>query len=794
VQALVLEFVEGPTLAERIGRERRIPLRSALAIARQIASALESAHERGIVHRDLKPANIKVTPAGHVKILDFGIARATDADARSRLPGGATGPGVVLGTPAYMSPEQARGQAVDKRSDIWAFGCVLYEMLTGRGAFAEETGSDSLAKVIERDPDWTALPSDVPPPIRRLIARCLRKDAADRIHDAADARLEIADALAEPTGNGAIVPAANRRWMTPLMALAAASLVAFVLAVWWRGSYRLASPSAQLLEFGVTFPSNFNPTDGVAISPDGRMLAVNVWSNAGNIWVHSFDGSQPKPLAGGESASYPFWSPDSKTLGFFQVGGQIVTMSPFGGAIARIATMRPQALKGGASWNRDNVIVFSDGAALFRVPATGVSPPVEIPITGLSGVIRGPTFLPDGRHVLFCVENAAGGSIAVAPLEGGTAKILGESQCPGGFAPPDYALFVRGGSLLAQRLDLERLSLAGQPQLVASGVNRGAVGPWPALTVSASETGVLALPSPRGGSSIGQLTWFNRNGQAIGAIENRSGDQAENLNGEISPTNEHLVAVNRLDPQTGAWHIWLIDTSRGDADSRLTTESASDMDPIWSPDGREILYSSDRGGTLAFYRQSIDGGVPKRVLDVSGISNPIPSDWSEDGYILFQRLQQSIWALRLGEQVPMQLADRQPQSYAAHLSPDGRWLAYASVRGGTFEVFVEQFPGGLPRKQISAGGGVHPRWTNGGKELVYWAPPGGIVANALAFGPDGITVGPPKTLVAQPVLTLIDARTHFDITRDGRKILMRQAAGPPSPGIRVIVNWSAKLK
>jgi dipeptidyl aminopeptidase/acylaminoacyl peptidase len=275
---------------------------------------------------------------------------------------------------------------------------------------------------------------------------------------------------------------------------------------------------------------------------------------------------------------------------------------------------------------------------------------------------------------------------------------------------------------------------------------------------------VLVVPAPRGGSSIGQLTWFSNDGRVTGVIKNHSGDGTENLNGVISPADEHLVAVNRIDPQTGTSHIWVIDTRRDDSDSRLTTDSASDVDPIWSPDGREILYTSNRDGTFAFYQQSIDGGTPQRVLDVTGIENPIESDWSKDGYVLFQQLQRSIWALRLGERAPVRLASRQPSAYGAHLSPDGEWLAHSSADKGRFELFVEKFPGGLPRKQVSVGGGVHPRWTKGGRELVYWTPPGGIVSNELAFGPGGITVGPPNTLVAQPVLTLIDARTHSSMS------------------------------
>jgi Tol biopolymer transport system component len=792
VQALVLEFVEGATLADRLARGRRVPLTEALGLARQIASALEAAHERGIVHRDLKPSNITITPAGTVKVLDFGIARMMQSDGGLSATTGDTRTGVILGTPAYMSPEQARGQTADKRSDIWAFGCVLYEMLTGKGAFAAETASDSMARVIEHEPDWTALPADVPPPIRRLLGRCLQKNAAERIHDAADVRIEIADALSSPAPTGRTVVVTSRRERVALAALAVGVLLAIVVPLLWGRAFRSTAPSAQALEFGVTFPNNYTPADGVAISPDGRQIAANVWSKSGNIWLYSFDGSQPRPLAGGELGSFPFWSPDSATVGFFQ-RDQIVTMSPAGGPVTRVAQITPGGTHGGATWNRDNVIVFSDGARLFRVAASGGSAPVQIRIPGVAGELRGPMFLPDGQHFVFCAEGRAGGSMKFAALDGGSVRNLGESQCPGAFAPPDHVLLLRAGSLLAQKLDLRRGILEGEPRVVAVGVNRGAAGPWPRLTMSASETGVLIFPAPRGGSGVGQLTWFNREGAVTGAIEARPGDDGENLNPQISPVNANLIAANRLDPQSGAWHVWLIDASRNNAASRLTTDTASDVDPLWSPDGKEILYFSDREGARALYRQAIAGGRAERVLDVGAFSDPIPSDWSTDGYVLFQQLQQSVWGFRLGDPVPKALADLQ-QAYAARRSPDGRWLAYSAVRGGQFELLVERFPGGSPRKQISTGGGAHPRWTNGGRELVYWAPPGGIMSNALTLTADDIVVGPTRTLVSQPVLSLIDARTHFDITRDGQKILVRQAAGPPSPGIRVIVNWMARLK
>jgi Tol biopolymer transport system component len=796
VRGLVLELVEGPTLAKRLARGR-LPIEEALVVARQIASALEAAHEQGIVHRDLKPANIKMTPAGQVKVLDFGIAKIADTG-QADVTAPRTGTGLILGTPAYMSPEQARGVTVDKRADIWAFGCVLYEMLTGRGAFAAETASDSLAKVIEREPDWMALPGQVPESIRRLVTRCLQKDPANRLHDIADARIEITDALSTAVGGREAEADVPPRARVIRATLAVSALALLAAAVWWRPFLPSASrvTPAEAMEFGVTFPNNFMPADGVAISPDGRQIAANVWSNWGDIWVYSLDGSQPRPLPGGEQGSHPFWSPDSSRIGFFK-GSQLVAMKATGGQLTSIASMAPaprNTIRGraGGSWNRDGVILFTAEGKLYQVSASGGSAPAEVPLASVTGEISGPTFLPDGRHFVVCVERQERGSVDLASLDGGPVTILGDTECPGGFAPPDRVLFVRGASVLAQKLDLRRLTLQGDAEVVASGVTRGAVGPWPYLNLSASDTGVLAFAAPRGGGSMGQLTWFNRDGKVMGAIDQPAGG-VEYLNPAISPDGT-IVAANRADPQTGSWHVWLIDIARGNAASRLTTASASDFDPVWSFDGKEIVYASDRGERLAFYRQSIVGGSATLVKDVSQVRFPIPSDWSQDGHILYQQLQRSVWAFLLSDahaEVP--LANRQSPSYDARLSPDGKWLAYASYESDRFDVFVERFPGGSPRKQVSNGGGTHPRWTNA-TELVYWVPPDGIKSTELSLFDQGIRVGTTRTLVAQPVAGLIDARTHYDITRDGQHILVRQPAGPPSPGIRVIVNWMAKLK
>ncbi len=421
LRGLVLELIEGGTLADRL-EGGALPLRESLGIARQIASALEAAHEKGIVHRDLKPANVKITPAGVVKVIDFGIAKLDGRDGRS-TPDTATSTGLILGTAAYMSPEQARGGSVDKRTDIWAFGCVLYEMLTGQQPFDAKTSSDMIASILEHEPAWDRLPSTVPHSIVRLLRRCLSKDPAERLHDIADARLEIADAmsLAAPgVDRKPAIARSNTRWVWVALTSAAAIVGA---TVWWALSRETGpAPSAPPVEFGVRFPDNHFPSNGLAVSPDGRHIAVGIFANAPQIWVHSLESSQTRPLAGAEASLAPFWSADSARIGFGS-GGKLRSIDLASGSATVICDLPPpaQGVSGGA-WNAAGVIVFHSGESVLQGAGHRRRPGADSCDGRRRAFLPSVSSRPAPLHLLTMVRPAVGGTIKVASLDGGEAR------------------------------------------------------------------------------------------------------------------------------------------------------------------------------------------------------------------------------------------------------------------------------------------------------------------------------------------------------------------------------------
>jgi serine/threonine protein kinase/dipeptidyl aminopeptidase/acylaminoacyl peptidase len=800
VRALVMELAEGPTLAERISRDRSpIPLEEALPIARQIAEALEAAHEKGIIHRDLKPANIKVTPEGTVKVLDFGLAKALEGDGEAVAAGGADSPtlslaatqaGVLLGTAAYMSPEQARGGAVDKRCDIWSFGVVLFEMLAGKKVFAGETNSDTLAAVLRSEIDWNLLPRDTPSSIRTLLRRCLTKDRKQRLQAIGEARIAIAEYLDHPADTADLEPVslASRSklrlaWGVSFLLLVAALALGVLY-------FRQTPVEAPETRFEVMTPPTSSPAS-LALSPDGRRL-VFVASAEGQarLWLRPLDQVTAQPLAGSEGASYPFWSPDSGAIGFF-AGGKLKRVDIAGGVPQVLASASAPA---GGTWNRDGVIVFAPTALspLYRVPASGGEPVAITRLDPRQWGHRFPQFLPDGRHLLLLVWGSDQG-IYLASLDSTETRRLVAADTAAVYAPPGNLLFMRQGTLVAQHFDAARGELAGDPVPVADSVASDSVSNIGGFSVS--ETGMLAY-RVSGGADRRLLAWFDRTGKEIGTLG--AADENDLLAPELSP-DARRVAVNRT--VQGNTDVWLIDAARG-VPSRFTFDPAFDGYPIWSPDGSRIVFASSRKGSYDIYQKPSNGAGNDELLLRSSL-NKYPNDWSPDGrFLLYMQMDPKtgfdLWVLPLfGERKPFPYVNTSFNENVGQFSPDGRWVAYESDESGRFEVYVQPFPGPGGKWQVSTGGGIEPRWRRDGKELLYIAPDGKLMAVPIQ--------GAGQTLEAGAAVALFQtriegggqygAKQQYAVAPDGQRFLINITADESTASpITIVTNWARTLK
>jgi eukaryotic-like serine/threonine-protein kinase len=816
--AIVLELVEGQTLGEKLDALRakgsRLPLDEALPIARQIAEALESAHEKGVVHRDLKPANVKVTEQGAVKVLDFGLAKMVEPGGASGSAGLSMSPtlsvhatfaGVILGTAAYMSPEQARGRPVDKRTDIWAFGCVLFERLTGKRTFdAGDTVSDAVAAILKAEPDWSALPADTPLRVRALLRRCLEKDSSRRLRDIGDARLELDDAFADPLPP-APVATAKPSSTSARLAWSIASVLGLALA----GvgvTYVLMSHAApavvrfQILAPEGRFDTNIgnNGLNSGTVSPDGRKLAF-VLTPKLQIWIRPIDSLTATPLVGSDGAAPDlFWSPDSRYLAFF-AQGKLKKIDVGGGP--------PQALcnvvggRGGA-WNRDGIIVFGQAEGpLLRVSAAGGEPTVAIRAPAEGDSIWNPSFLPDGRHVLYRVQGASAGMYLGTLGSDGGSRVLKEDY-HARYAQ-GHLLYVKEGTLLAQPFDLSTLSTSGDPVPVVEHISFSGI----LAAFSASSTGVLTYRNAVSSGDDLQLTWLDRAGKPIRTV----GAAAQYYGVDLAPDGQR-IAVHRHADQGG--DIWVADSERGTM-SRLTFDAMQDNTvPVWSPDGGRIAYASHRQGVYAIYAKASDGsGDEEKLLDSPAQFPKVAKSWSPDGrYLLFwmsDRVSADLWVLPLfGDRKPIPFAQTTFDELFGEISPDGKWLAYHSTESGRSEVYVRPFPSGSGKWPVSTEGGVYVRWRRDGKELFYVNNISGFSGSPLMAVPiqtDGSTfrAGIPKLLFD----TQLSAGTRhpggpansFAVAPDGQRFLMpRPAAGSaiePAPStITVVLNWPALMK
>jgi Tol biopolymer transport system component len=825
-QFLVLELVDGESLDKRIARGP-IPVDEALGIAKQIAEALEAAHEKGIIHRDLKPANIALTKGGQVKVLDFGLAKAVEATGVAdsmnsptiTSPAMMTGVGMILGTAAYMAPEQAKGRPADKRSDVWAFGCVLYEMLTGRRAFEGEDVGDTLASVLKVEPDLNALPATVPPTICTLVRRCLAKDRTQRIADISTASFILAEPVvtgvpaATPKRLGSTVPA--RLVLTAATALVTgAGLTALV-------SWRLSGDApSSVVRFELTAPAGGqfpgqNNVPRFDVSPDGKAIVFEASSGLGKpfqLWIRRLDSTDAQPLAPTASEAnaleQPFWSPDSRYVGFLDgPANKLKIIDLQGGSVQTVAdvdlTFLAPGAGTGATWGSNGVILIGSGTGgpLRRVSANGG---VLVPVTTLDNSRQEsahlwPQFLPDGRHFLFQVQTSTGGArtITVGSLDAPDRKAVVQSDYMAKFAPPNWLFYVRGEALVAQTLDLKTFTLTGEPVLIAPSV-RGATNGRAAFSVS--RTGVLVYAG--GAATLGtrRLVWLDRTGK-------RSEPFSAPLDAStirLSPDGRRVAFFEAT--RDAASDIWVYDIER-DLKTRLTTDPAPDDDPVWSPDGSRLIFHSTRNEKEQLYEKPSNGAVAEQLrLEAEPGTSLIPLDWSLDRrFLIFAKAQgrsavHDLWVLPLsGDPKPIPYLTTSFDKPEASLSPDARWLAYTSKESGTYQVIVQPFPEASAGKwQISTEGGVHPRWRRDGRELYYLDARNQIVAIPVQAGLR-FEMGKATPLFVATWLSGGGGgipRFPYEPSADGRQFLTSIPVGVSDPyaaPLTVVLNWQAAL-
>jgi Tol biopolymer transport system component/tRNA A-37 threonylcarbamoyl transferase component Bud32 len=811
VQALVMELVDGETLEDRLVRApgRILPLGEALHVAKQIADALDAAHERGVVHRDLKPANVKIRSDGTVKVLDFGIAKVFDSQAG--VAGDATlgitaMQAAIIGTPSYMSPEQASGGPIDRRADIWAFGCVLYQMLAGERAFEGDTASSTLARVLEREPDWSKLPVGVPRGLRVLLQQCLEKNPRKRRRDCGDVKLDLEQVLADPHASEAPgASARDRIWQvaTALLALATVGLLA--LQVYPRGT----APAAPAVRFAVSAPpggtfatslfaGSGSPVGGT-LSPDGRQIAFTARDAGGTLqlYVRELDSLDARALPGTQDAALPFWSPDSDALAFFTTG-QLKRIDVDGDD-------PPQTLCGvtrgqGGAWSPSGTIVFAANlrSGLHRVSATGGDCGDLTQLAGDELAHRFPHFLPDGEHFIYHVNAAqpaeAGIFVAALGAPVGRRLLAADSAV---FAPPQHVLFVRQGTLFAQELDAEALALVGEPKPLVQDVSAEGSAP----SFSASNTGALSYRTGPADSEEQQLVWFDRMGARLSIVDTPGTYRGVDL----SPDGTRIAVHNH---RGNGGDIWIFEPEG--TTTRVTFDPTQDnSSPIWSPDGKRVAFGSLQNGQWGLYAKAANGEGRSELLFESAAPK-IPASWSPDGghlaYWLFEGVTHQ-WLLPApgsGSQ-PFRMFDG-TNAYDGHsqVSPDGRWVAYMATQTGRPEIYVRPFPTGEGARQVSSNGGVTPRWRRDGKEIYFMTSYEHGTMMAAPIETDGTTLssGVPEALFGVdmaivPHSTLMPNFHTYAVTPDGQRFVMplpvsRLHAGGGTP-ITVVISWTALL-
>jgi len=802
---LAMEMVKGEDLAARISRGP-IPVDDALVLGRQIAEALEMAHENGIIHRDLKPANIRVTTDGTVKVLDFGLAKAFDTSSASGPDQAGLSPtvtslgsvmGVILGTAAYMSPEQARGKPVDRRTDIWAFGCVLYEMLTGKRPFDGETISDSIGKILQTDADLKALPANTPRVVRELIARCLVKDPKKRLRDIGEARLTLEQAArgeveAPVSAAPAAVPS-RRSWIPwAVAALAIAAAVGAIAFAPRGGATASTAHGSKFLALNIPQGLRFNDQPGdVVVSPDGRGIAIAAAPDDGTprLYLRKLDDPAWHALPGTEGAYFPFWSGDGRFVGFF-AANKLKKVAVGGGAADTICDA---AAGRGATWNKDGVIVFAPGPSgpLMQIAAEGgaVTPATTLDVSRGEVGHRFPKFLPDGRHFVYASIPAREGlhDSWITTLGGSDRKLVVSSDGVPAFAAPNHLVYRRNKTLYIQNFDADAGHLSGEPRaLVEAGLSAGFMA---SPTSSVAGTDVLAF-IPLTDTST-NLVWFGLDGVQGETLRLPAGQFGDV---RFSPDGRR-VATSRFEsdnPLAGASDVWLIELASKNG-SRVTFDPQFEFAPVWSPDGRTVYYNSNKTGEYLIYRMSAEGaGEAIAISKPRGLSQQ-PDDITPDGRAIIFQTQEAKTGYDLMILDPTSATPPVPylatpfNEQTPRLAPGGHWVAYVSDETGRDELYVQSFPALGSKVQVTNGGASQPVWARDGKRLYFMAPDESLMAVDVTQGA-ALRVEAPLKLFRFPRTV-----SAFDVAPDGKHILASiSASDTRGRSIGVVLDWDAR--
>jgi eukaryotic-like serine/threonine-protein kinase len=830
VHALVLQLVEGPTLADRIA-EGPIPIDEALPIARQIAEALEAAHDQGIVHRDLKPANIKVTAEGTVKVLDFGLAKLLDAETapssqiRGYSPGLTNSPtittpamtmaGVILGTAAYMSPEQAKGKPADKRTDIWAFGCVLFEMLTGKRAFEGEDVSDTLATVLKGEPDWSALPRDIPDRIVALIKRCVTKDPRGRVADVAAPLYVLSESGSGPsvTQSPRDARASSRSFMVGGGVGLMTGILLTALAAWTM-LHRPDTQPPRVTRFSIT-PAPSLPlliqNQDLAISPDGTHIVYQAGTGPGQLMLRALGDLEPRALADSVGGRQPFFSPDGLWVGFF--GAQVLKkVSIASGPSITICDLTSGGPLRGGSWGPDGTIVFSSAAGLMSV-SQGGGKPKALTNAGPGEQHVFPFILPNGRAVLFTIRRPAqaeGMQVAVLDLSTSQTKVLIQAGSSAQYVDMGHVVYAAAGTLSAVPFDTARLSVVGDARTIVEHVTTAGAG---ATDFAVARQGTLVYV-PEAPAPVRSLVWVDRQGHE----EPINAPPRVYATARFSPDGRR-VALGLSNDNRDRRGIWIWDLARETLSP--VTQDARGQAPVWTPDGRRIVFESQRGtGVAGLYAQAADGTGNAEQLKVNTGTPLLPTSVSRTGELFFTQVGRgglSIGVLTVGAGEARTLIEARqlstPLSSAgltsAEISPDGRWLAYQSSESSrigpsssseTSDIYVRPYPDVDSAKwPISSGGGSRPAWARNGRELFYLDATGRLTTVSVQTNGATFSAGKPAVLFDTRYFAQATGGRSYDVSPDGRRFLMIKEPSTvdnraPSASIVVVENWMDELK